>query len=553
MDDKREFTGRSREKTGGMSKNRKMVLEAAQKQKEYRVEKVLDETGNAVFKVVEKDTGTPVVPKSKSKKAVQREIAAGVRDAIKNSQSTDEDDNSATQAVEGTGETSVRGYEYAENKAQVSRQRWQAEEYRKAAKEAEIARKKQAEQVAKAKTKEQKVGKYQFDANSDWTRQTKKTTSGHDVQKQLQKQKVQKEAQAAAKRSAKAAETTGKVSAKVAEFIAANWKIILVIGIVVLLLYVSYLATMYFSAMLTQALTVVTSSTSHATPAHLDRADLYMSELEYDLLDEIDHIEDDYPDYDEYRYELDGIGHDPIGIMAFLSAKYMDFRGPDVRADLDHIFEEMYELTLTEIVEIRERPKIDPATGDPIIDPATGEPVMEEYEYYILEVKLETTPVADIVEGMMNAEQKELFDIYLMTNGNLQVFANPLADDWEDKITSYYGYRKNPITEDKELHEGIDIALPSGTQLYATHDGIITDCGYDAERGNYIVITNDQLYSVRYQHLSSIDVTSGQSVLKGQEIGKSGNSGASTGPHLHLEVDYLGEKYNPLFYVHTSD
>ena len=101
---------------------------------------------------------------------------------------------------------------------------------------------------------------------------------------------------------------------------------------------------------------------------------------------------------------------------------------------------------------------------------------------------LTVKPLETIVAGKMDAEQTEIFAMYAETGGLLQQFASPLDLYWYNYISSYYGYRKNPNTGNEELHRGVDIAVPTGTTVYAAHDGTVTTAAYDSYYGNYVVI-----------------------------------------------------------------
>ena len=147
----------------------------------------------------------------------------------------------------------------------------------------------------------------------------------------------------------------------------------------------------------------------------------------------------------------------------------------------------------------------------------------------------------------MNAEQTELFSMYKETGGLLQEFDTPVKLYWYNYISSYYGYRKNPLTGEEQLHRGVDIAVPTGTNVYATHDGTVTQAAYDSHYGNYVVLEIDG-YTTKYAHMETVSVSTGQTVEKGTIIGTTGNTGSSTGSHLHIECLYNGEYYNPLFY-----
>ncbi|MEZ0536499.1 peptidoglycan DD-metalloendopeptidase family protein [Caldicellulosiruptoraceae bacterium PP1] len=110
-------------------------------------------------------------------------------------------------------------------------------------------------------------------------------------------------------------------------------------------------------------------------------------------------------------------------------------------------------------------------------------------------------------------------------------------------LSSRFGYRG------REFHEGIDLAVPWGTSVYASDGGVIEFTGWSGGYGKLIIINHKNGYQTYYGHLSSIYVTPGQKVVKGQIIGKSGSTGRSTGPHLHFEVRKNGVPQNPLRYL----
>jgi len=88
--------------------------------------------------------------------------------------------------------------------------------------------------------------------------------------------------------------------------------------------------------------------------------------------------------------------------------------------------------------------------------------------------------------------------------------------------------------------------------VYSACDGTVTTAAYDSGYGNYIVIEDSRGYVTKYAHLDSISVSVGQSVMHGDVIGLSGNTGNSTGSHLHIELMYGGEYYNPIFYFDSG-
>lgn len=112
-------------------------------------------------------------------------------------------------------------------------------------------------------------------------------------------------------------------------------------------------------------------------------------------------------------------------------------------------------------------------------------------------------------------------------------------------IGSPFGYRLDPIIGVTALHEGLDFVAEVGTQVIASAGGVVVAAEYHPAYGNMIEIDHGNDFSSRYAHLSKIDVKSGQVVKRGQDIGLSGNTGRSTGPHLHFEVRFRGAAQNP--------
>ena len=107
------------------------------------------------------------------------------------------------------------------------------------------------------------------------------------------------------------------------------------------------------------------------------------------------------------------------------------------------------------------------------------------------------------------------------------------------RFTSSFGYRTHPITGGQRLHAGVDIANGVGTPISAAGDGVVFRAGWHSSYGNHVMIThsmNGKTYTTVYAHMSSLSVSVGQVVNKGQGIGKMGSTGASTGSHLHFEL-----------------
>lgn len=117
------------------------------------------------------------------------------------------------------------------------------------------------------------------------------------------------------------------------------------------------------------------------------------------------------------------------------------------------------------------------------------------------------------------------------------------------KITSEFGNRINPLTKKTEVHQGIDIDCKIGTKVLAVYDGIVEEADKSSTYGLKIVIDHQDGFKSTYAHLSELKVKAGDKIQKGAVIGLSGNSGESTGPHLHFEVNKNDKPVNPIAYL----
>lgn len=125
----------------------------------------------------------------------------------------------------------------------------------------------------------------------------------------------------------------------------------------------------------------------------------------------------------------------------------------------------------------------------------------------------------------------------------------PISNEDLTRTASGYGWRIHPIYKIKKFHEGMDFTASTGTEIYATGDGVVETVkksyrGY----GKRVVIDHGFGYKTRYAHLADFNVRKGQKVKRGDIIGYVGNSGLSVAPHLHYEVEKDGEKINPVHY-----
>lgn len=113
-------------------------------------------------------------------------------------------------------------------------------------------------------------------------------------------------------------------------------------------------------------------------------------------------------------------------------------------------------------------------------------------------------------------------------------------------ITDGFGWRTHPITKKRSFHEGLDFSCDVGTPVQTTADGVVEEAGWDnSGYGLRVIINHGYGFKTVYAHLSKALVARGQVVSRGDDIALSGNSGLSSGAHLHYEVHYLGNKLNP--------
>lgn len=506
------------------------------KKKEYSFERVFDEkTGKAKYVLTAVEKEKQFKPDSPVKVVAGR-VGAEYSNFTHGKVAEVEKENSAVEGAHKTEQTAEDVYHFVKRNHKSGLQR----------KKEKVAR------LEKKQFKKEVNFRYQkfLEENPDMQEKTLKK----QMQKRLQKQRIKRE-YAKARRAGQAAKNTKEAAAKSASFVtkvakkmqeiaSRNVSLLVTIGIFALILIMIMTAISSCGAMFSDGMSTTLAGSYMSVPAEIDAADLAFSELEMELQKEINNIETDYPDYDEYRYNLDAIGHDPFILIGYLSAVHTEFTASEVQSEIESLFEEMYELTLNPTTETRTRT---------VTDPETGEETEEEYTVTILEVTLTATDLGVVVAGHMNEEQKEIYALYNETHGLTQQFYTPLNLYWYSYVSSYYGYRINPVTGQEQFQRGVDIAVPTGTTVLAAMDGTVTTATYDASYGNYVVIEDSNGYCTKYAHMDTLGVSAGQTVTHGTTIGTTGNTGSSTGSHLHIECLYNGEYYNPLFYFDVGE
>ncbi len=130
--------------------------------------------------------------------------------------------------------------------------------------------------------------------------------------------------------------------------------------------------------------------------------------------------------------------------------------------------------------------------------------------------------------------------------------AIPLGKPLNGRVTSRFGKRRDPLNGRVSFHDGVDIKGRRGAKIYATAEGIITRAGYNGGYGNYVEVQHRDGYKTAYAHMKNILVKRGQRIHRGDVIGLVGNTGRSTGPHLHYEIRRNNTPLNPAKYMYVA-
>ena len=301
----------------------------------------------------------------------------------------------------------------------------------------------------KAAQAEQKLEKANVNALYQKSLQDNPQLASNPFSRWQQKRTIKKQ-YAAAKRAgqsagsaAKTAEATGKAAKAAKEkaqqagaFVMRHKRGFILVGAIFLIVCM-LLNTLSSCSMMAQSIGSMVSGTTYPS----DDSEMVAVEADYAakeaaLQAEIDGIESSHSGYDEYRYDLDMIGHDPHELAAYLSAVLQGYTRQSAQAELERVFDAQYELTLTEEVETRYRTETRTGTTTST-DPETGEVTTEEYEYevevpyeyYILNVKLTSKPISSVATELLTSEQLEMYQVYRSTLGNKPlIFGGGSAD-----------------------------------------------------------------------------------------------------------------------------
>ncbi len=168
------------------------------------------------------------------------------------------------------------------------------------------------------------------------------------------------------------------------------------------------------------------------------------------------------------------------------------------------------------------------------------------------DIVIETTKKIDKISKQMYIQSKSYDDVLELAKNKEKMLKSipaimPVDLKNLTRISGYYGMRMHPILKYRRMHDGIDFTAPTGTKIFAAGDGTVESIklsrtGY----GNVVVINHGFGYKTLYAHCNKIPVKEGQKVTRGTVIAFVGNTGLSTGPHLHFEVQKSGKKINPI-------
>jgi len=163
-------------------------------------------------------------------------------------------------------------------------------------------------------------------------------------------------------------------------------------------------------------------------------------------------------------------------------------------------------------------------------------------------------PVANSGGPYLPSSQSLPEDLLLRTDNNLNLLLHtPLGRPLPGAISSPFGNREDPVTGEKAFHSGVDLQARRGEMVKATAEGTVIQANYNGDYGNVVELRHGNGFTTSFAHLQSFNVKIGDRIKRGQVIGLAGNSGRSTGVHLHYELCLNGKPINPAPFLQTAD
>ena len=319
-----------------------------------------------------------------------------------------EKDNSGVEGAHKSEETAEKAAKYGARKVKEGYRSHKLKPYRAAAKAEKAAEKANANYLYQKALHDNP----QIAASNPFSRYMQKQRIKKQYAKSVKAQGA-KTVKNAAGNTRKAAKKTAEETKKAIAFVGRHPAgVCIAVGALLLFIMVSS-ALSSCGAMFSGMINGIVGTSYTSEDADLVAVENNYTALETELQREIDNIERDHPGYDEYRYDLDSIGHNPHELASYLTALLQTYTPQSAQAELNRVFAMQYTLTLTEETEIRYRTETS-------TDPETGETTTEEvpYEYHILNVKLTNKPISEIAEELLTPQQLEMYRVYLETSGN---------------------------------------------------------------------------------------------------------------------------------------
>lgn len=312
-------------------------------------------------------------------------------------------------------------------------------------------------------------------------------------------------------------------------------------------------------------LAIIPSASVKSDDVELTKTYKYVTELDYELYEELAAYKQ--AGYDVVTYYLNGLEAQIESleiitnadlILLYLDLKYEDYKfdniiyglfgGDTVKSEVRAIHYTLYDIgTDTYTEEVSET--------IPISNPVTGDE--EEVTVTITITYMDVHINAQSVDAYLNMNMEQLLSpdeqelMELSYEVGMYTARQELGNPFGDKsyvATGRFGYRKHPVTGGKQDHTGIDISMPTGTDVINILAGTVDSVYYDAEYGNTVIVKNEKR-EVRYSHLGRVDVSEGQALSRSEAIGTVGSSGNVRESCLHIEYIKDGNVLNPQFYL----
>ena len=179
-------------------------------------------------------------------------------------------------------------------------------------------------------------------------------------------------------------------------------------------------------------------------------------------------------------------------------------------------------------------------------------------DYYNADLIVDVTKKVDQLSKQLYVQSKSYDEVWQLVKNKANMLSSipaiqPVSNKDMTRVASGYGWRIHPIYKTEKLHTGMDFTAPVGTEIYATGNGTVVKVEKDGRGyGNNVIINHGYGYQTLYGHMSKFSVRPGQKVKRGDLIGSVGNTGTSTGPHLHYEVHFNGNAVDPIKMLEIS-